>query len=255
MKHVDFNVSEIKLNVVDFNKQAKFYQTVFGFKLDGDALVMNQGFKLVLTQVTKKVDNQMGLYHFAIKVEDQITLASFMQHLINLNIDFGSADHLVSKALYVDDPEGNVIEIYQDNPQNMWQYKNNQVVMATNILNRDNLLLDTFRFSKFTDKATIGHLHFYSNNLEQSKVDITQNLKMDLTLSITQAEFFSFNDYHHHFGVNNWDQKRIHPKDPTTAGATAITFKVDSDYYQYLKTAKLLNYVDYTGITFIFEKN
>ena len=48
-------------------------------------------------------------------------------HASRLNVPVGGGDHLVSEALYFNDPEGNGIEVYQDRPSEDWQWDGNFV--------------------------------------------------------------------------------------------------------------------------------
>src|SRR5204862_3684962 len=73
-----------------------------------------------------------GLYHHAILVPDRASLARALKRVAAAGWRFtGASDHLVSEALYLNDPEGNGIEIYRDRARSEWPYENGVLQMAT----------------------------------------------------------------------------------------------------------------------------
>ena len=67
-------------------------------------------------------------------------LANIVVHLVEKGIRFGSSDHLVSEALYLNDPDGNGIEIYIDRDPSEWSWKGEEVAMTVDPLDFENLL-------------------------------------------------------------------------------------------------------------------
>src|ERR1041384_3681207 len=83
-----------------------------------------------------------GLYHFAILMPDRKELARSLKRLADCNwpID-GAADHGVSEAIYLRDPDGNGIELYSDRPRSEWpRDKDGNLVMFTRPLDVDSLM-------------------------------------------------------------------------------------------------------------------
>ena len=82
-----------------------------------------------------------GLYHFAILVPNRESLGLALANLIAHNISVGQGDHLVSEALYINDPDGNGIEIYADRPRDTWKRDaNGEYVMTTDPVDVEGLL-------------------------------------------------------------------------------------------------------------------
>ena len=82
-----------------------------------------------------------GLFHLAILVPSRLELARALRRVADAGWHFtGASDHLVSEALYLNDPEGNGIEIYRDRPRDEWRYTDGQLEMATLPLDLDSLL-------------------------------------------------------------------------------------------------------------------
>ena len=101
------------------------YEKALGFRLrrreKGTAcLGAGQADLLMLTEIqdAARVSHTTGLYHFAILVPSRLELARSLKQLVDTETPVeGFADHLVSEAIYLSDPDGNGIEIYRDRPR------------------------------------------------------------------------------------------------------------------------------------------
>ena len=160
-----------------------------------------------------------GLYHFALLLPGEVELGSFLQHAIDQQIPLdGASDHLVSQALYLSDPEGNGIEVYADRPRETWQFRDGQLVMGTIRLNIPALLKLAQPFNGFSTGLRLGHMHLNVGNLERS-ADFYQSLGMKLMVGIAgQADFLSWEGYHHHLGINLWSGRNVPPVEPDVYG-------------------------------------
>lgn len=161
-----------------------------------------------------------GLYHFALLVGDEVELGSFLKYRLEnrLPID-GASDHLVSQALYLSDPEGNGIEVYADRPRQTWRFMpDGQLQMDTIRLNARALLEKAQPFEGFSDRLRLGHMHLNVGNLERSQA-FYQSLGMNLVVGIPgQADFLSWDGYHHHLGINLWAGRNVPPVSPDALG-------------------------------------
>ena len=85
-----------------------------------------------------------GLYHLAILYPTRAALSDALRHLIAAGIELdGAADHGVSEALYLRDPDGNGVELYRDLPQEKWpRTPNGELAMFTRALDLDSLLAE-----------------------------------------------------------------------------------------------------------------
>lgn len=150
-----------------------------------------------------------GLFHFAILVPNEAALGTFLQHSLQgdgVRID-GSSDHLVSQALYLNDPEGNGIEVYADRPRDQWTTNNGQLMMDTLPLKTEALLAQAKgAFTGFPAGTILGHMHLSVGNLENSLAYYDQTFGLELKLNLYhQAGFISWDGYHHHMGLNTWN--------------------------------------------------
>lgn len=153
-----------------------------------------------------------GLYHYAILLPSRKSLAAAYLSLGNAGVVFdGYADHLVSEALYLTDPEGNGIEIYADRPRSEWQFdEDGKVQMATQPLDIDSLLAEVSGILKnglnaFEDGAKVGHVHLKVTDIARSVAFYQQLLGMDVMSYWGSAAFLSVGGYHHHIGMNTWE--------------------------------------------------
>jgi catechol 2,3-dioxygenase len=150
------------------------------------------------------------LYHFAIKVPTRLDLALSLQRIFNTNtVVQGFADHLVSEAIYLPDPDGIGIEIYRDRPREEWLYENGHLKMGTDPLDLDGL------FGELSDQpdnwfgldpgTTIGHMHLHVAQLDLAESFYHEILGFDLVLRYgASASFLAASGYHHHIGINTW---------------------------------------------------
>jgi catechol 2,3-dioxygenase len=85
-----------------------------------------------------------GLYHLAIRYPDRATLADALRRLNRAGIELdGAADHGVSEALYLHDPDHNGIELYHDRPREEWpQSATGEIAMYTRPLDLVSLLME-----------------------------------------------------------------------------------------------------------------
>jgi catechol 2,3-dioxygenase len=160
-----------------------------------------------------------GLYHFALLVPDEGELASFLQHCLEDHIPLaGASDHLVSQALYLTDPEGNGIEVYADRPRDQWRYQAGFILMDTIPLNVRNLLKQARSFPGFSTRLRLGHMHLNVGNLDRS-MSFYQKLGMGLMVGLAgQADFLSWDGYHHHLGINVWAGHNVRSVEPDVYG-------------------------------------
>lgn len=151
--------------------------------------------------------NTTGLYHFALLLPDEAALGTFLRHSLHdggARID-GLSDHLVSQALYLNDPEGNGIEVYADRPREAWPVHQGLVTMDTFPLKTEPLLAKAGKFSGLPAGTILGHMHLSVNDLDRTTAYYEQTFGMQLQFTVhDQAGFISWDGYHHHLGINIW---------------------------------------------------
>ena len=120
----------------------------------------------------------------------------------------GVADHLVSEALYLSDPDGLGIEIYRDRPRDTWQRVNGQIAMATDPLDLQSVSAEPGAELPWTglDAGTvIGHVHLHVASLVEAERLYCGIVGFEpMVRTYPGALFVAAGGYHHHLGLNTW---------------------------------------------------
>ena len=154
--HSGARIGHVHLKVADLNRSLQFYCGVFGFELQqrfgqSAAFISAGGYHHHIGLNTWEslggsppAPGTTGLYHLAILYPTRAGLADALRRLMKANIELdGAADHGVSEALYLRDPDQNGVELYWDKPSESWpRAKDGQLAMFTESLNLANLLAE-----------------------------------------------------------------------------------------------------------------
>ena len=210
-------VGRVRLQVSDLAASLPYYTHVLGFGVlaqrDGVAMLGPEGSPALVELHERKGARPvprrglLGLYHFAILLPDRAALGRFVAHLGEVGAYAGSADHLVSEALYLSDPDGLGIEVYADRPRSQWKVRGREIAMATEPLDLRALVRAAGgeRWTGMPAGTTIGHVHFHVGALGQADAFYHLALGFDTVVwSYPGALFFSAGGYHHHVGTNTW---------------------------------------------------
>lgn len=229
--HPDTTVASVHLTVSNLERSLAFYQHALGFQIHGRngktaRLGAGKADFLVLTEQpgAKPYPNRTGLYHFAILVPSRLELARSLKHLAETQTPLqGFADHLVSEAIYLADPDGNGIEIYRDRPRSEWRYSNGAIQMATDPLDIDGVLAElkthTEEWKGVHPDTRLGHMHLQVANIKDSEAFYCGVLGFDLMARYgPSALFVSAGGYHHHIGLNTWNSYGAAPPPPNSIG-------------------------------------
>ena len=157
---------------------------------------------------------QAGLFHTAILFDAEQALAAAVYSVARHSPGTftGSADHLVSKAFYFTDPEGNGIELYWDRDRALWSWTHGAVEMATLYLDPNDFLKQNLTpdatVGRIDGSATVGHVHLSVGDVETAKEFYVDHLGFETTARIAgSALFVSAGKYHHHMAMNVWNSR------------------------------------------------
>lgn len=175
-----------------------------------------------------------GLYHVAILLPGREHLARFVEHASAFRIPLqGGADHLVSEALYLGDPEGNGIELYADRPAAEWEYREGQLQMGTAPLDIEDLLSQagTDAWDGTPAGTRVGHVHLQVADVPAAAAFYRDAVGFEPTATMgDQAVFLSAGGYHHHLGANSWASRGQALPPENAAGLVAYEIHVpDAD--------------------------
>ena len=212
----NITLGPVNLTVKNLDRSLVFYQQVIGFHLhqqnDNTASLGTKStplLSLVANSQAQRYPNTTGLYHFAILVPDRVALSMALHRIAKNKAQVqGFADHGVSEAIYLADPDGNGIEIYRDRPRSEWPFEGDQLKMVTDPLDVEALYSET---DEATDNASlpngtkIGHMHLYVRDIPEAEDFYHRVLGFNLIQRYgTSAAFLAAGDYHHHIGINTW---------------------------------------------------
>ncbi len=223
-------LGRVQLQVADLERSLAFYQGVLGLRVAahsaGTAALSAGGDERILVELVERKGirpargGRLGLYHFAILLPDRGSLGRFVRHLSGLGIPAGSADHLVSEAIYLHDPDGLGIEIYADRPRNEWRRRGRELMIATDPLEMRGLLAaaGVEPWIGIPAGTVIGHVHLHVGDLQQGAAFFSEALGFDrITWSYPGALFLGAGGYHHHVGTNTWAGPNARPSSPDEA--------------------------------------
>jgi hypothetical protein len=130
----------------------------------------------------------------------------------------GASDHHVSEAIYLDDPEGNGIEIYADRPKEAWARENGRIAMTTERLDVDGLLSTLGErdagWQGAPEGTVIGHVHLRAGDVERRRNGGTRPGSTRWSIT-ARRRCFSSGGYHHHIGNNIWKSRGAGRARPT----------------------------------------
>lgn len=152
----DVQVGHVHLKVANLERALDFYQNVLGFKVtqrigNSAAFLSAGGYHHHIGLNTWEsrdgepaAPGTTGLYHLALLYPDRAALGDALKRLLKAGIQLdGAADHGVSEALYLRDPDGNGVELYRDRPKNEWpRDAHGELAMYTRPLHLESLLAE-----------------------------------------------------------------------------------------------------------------
>jgi catechol 2,3-dioxygenase len=150
------DIGHVHLKVADLDRAIAFYRDVLGFELTARlgsqaAFLSAGGYHHHIGLNTWQSRGgpppsfgSTGLYHFAIRYPSRVALARALRRLIDKGHPLdGASDHAVSEALYLQDPDGNGVELYWDRPRETWDVSpSGEVRMTVEPLDLDSLLAE-----------------------------------------------------------------------------------------------------------------
>ncbi|MDX9917698.1 MAG: VOC family protein [Gudongella sp.] len=217
------------LRAVDIEQMKRFYSEGMGFKLisesEKEAVLSADGSKPILTllggDIEPKPNGRAGLYHIAILLPSRRDLGSFIRHIMDYGAKhIGGSNHGVSEAFYMEDPEGNGIEVYADIPDSKWEFVDEKPVMFTEPLDYRGLLQEAegHPWEGMPEDTIIGHIHLHVGDLDKAE-RFYEALGFELVYAMAASAYFmSTGGYHHHIGFNVWNGRGAKPAPENASG-------------------------------------
>lgn len=220
----------VTLYVGDLDAQTAFYRDVVTLQVQdasGDSVTSGRAGRPLVNlrhdpALRHAPAGAAGLFHTAILFETQAALAAALYSVARRapQTFTGSADHLVSQAFYLTDPEGNGIELYWDRARTEWSWTHGQVEMDTLYLDPNAFLAEHLSEAAADgatagDAAAIGHVHLSVGDVATARAFYVDALGFETTASMPgSALFVSAGGYHHHMAMNVWNSRGAGPRMP-----------------------------------------
>ncbi len=231
------SIGGVALVVRDLEHMAGFYQRVVGLEVidwsDGLARLGAGGSAFLELRhhagARPRDPAAAGLYHTAFLLPQRADLGRWLAHAGSLGqVLDGAADHLVSEAVYLHDPEGNGVEIYVDRDPAAWVWTaeadGKRVRMANDRLDMIGLrALATRPWASVPVGSRIGHVHLQVGDVAEAERFYAGVIGMAVTRRWPQAVFLSTGGYHHHLAANTWHSAGAGRRDKDEAGLGSVT--------------------------------
>ena len=237
----------VDLAVTDAERALRFYRDYVGLTPmpnDGPEIHLGAAGRelLVLHPGAQRpvVPRTSGLYHFAIVVPDRRELARVIGRLGRLQWDQYPTDHVMTKANYLWDPDGNGIEIYTESPEDgTMGFANGTFVVhdkdGRERSGRDPIDLDELfghllpgdhLDAPLPPGAKMGHVHLHVADVEEALRFYHELVGFDVMGHAPGMGFVSAGGYHHHLGLNEWAGQGAPPAPEGSAGLRSFTVEV-----------------------------
>ncbi len=237
----------VEVAVTDAERALRFYRDYVGLAplpSDGPELRMGVGERelVVLHPGAERpvVARTSGLYHLAIVVPDRRELARVIARLARLRWEQYPTDHVMTKANYLWDPDGNGIEIYTESPEDGTMGFGNGTFVAYDKDGkprsgrdpidleelfshlREDDLLDT----PMPDGTRMGHVHLHVADVDDALRFYHDLVGFDVMGHVPGVGFVSAGGYHHHLGLNTWAGRGARPAPEGSAGLRRFTVEL-----------------------------
>ena len=241
------HIGAVALTVKDLERSLEFYQRLMGFRLyrrkENVAHLGAGGPDLLVLRANptaRRYHGTSGLYHFAVLLPNRRELARVTARLFKVRYPNYPTDHIMTKTTYLDDPEGNGIELYCESPEDgIFSLQNGQFFArrADGSWSNGREPLDLEALFAYLEKddrldlplppqTVIGHFHIHVADLEQTRFFYHEQLGFD-DMGIAagfRMGMVSAGGYHHHVGYNTWQGEGAPSAPPDALGLEALAF-------------------------------
>jgi catechol 2,3-dioxygenase len=233
----DTAISRVHLRVADLERSLGFYRDVLrfqvlrdqservglGFREGGRELIQLEERRGLARRPRRPVTT--GLYHVALLLPSRPELGRALLGLTAAGYPLrGMADHAVSESLYLDDPDGNGLEIYADRPRSAWPIKDGVVQLTVDPMDVDGVVAAAgppeAAWPGLPPETVVGHVHFTVSDLQRSLAFYCDVVGFDPMMQIPGLAAVSAGGYHHHLNLNTWAGEGA-PRDPERVAGLA----------------------------------
>jgi glyoxalase family protein len=233
-------LNEVALNVNHLLQETAFYTKGLGLQIltqSDTEVLLGVGttplVRLIQTTIDKSVKESYGLYHLAIHLPTREALGDFLRHAVHTSLPLvGAADHGYSEAIYLEDFEGNGIEVYHDKPVNVWDIREDgRIIGVTEEMAGQEIYElghDTIPY-QMPEGTRMGHVHLSARNSKETMEYLTTLLPAADKFSVPSGSWIASGDYHHHLAVNQWGGPHLDIRVKNVPGLAYYTVETNDD--------------------------
>lgn len=240
------HVAGVALRVNDAERVAAFYRDIIGLFDHGGAGATRrlgapgEAFLTLIEDADAPAPppHSAGLFHTAFLLPTRQALGGWLSHARAQGVALeGAADHMVSEALYLSDPEGNGIEVYWDKPRETWIYEGDMIAMVNDPIDLDALAgAADGAWQGVPEGTVIGHVHLRVGDIPAAEAFMT-GLGLTVTCRYPKATFYAADDYHHHLATNMWGSAGAGGRQPDTRGLHEVVLSATAGAFERLSGA------------------
>jgi len=225
----DTAMGAVTLSVANLDALTAYYRDAVALTVlseSSDTVVLGRGtMPVVILKYSPALKHasprDAGLFHTAILFDTEEALAASVYSVATRypKTFTGSSDHLVSKAFYFTDPEGNGVELYWDRDRTQWSWTHGSIEMSTLYLDPNAFLHENLTEAAVEQPviggARVGHVHLQVGDVKTAREFYVNQLGFNATAEIPgSAVFVSAGGYHHHMAMNTWNSSGAGPRLP-----------------------------------------
>ena len=232
------HIGAVTLKAHDMPALARFYEAVIGLDViaaSAEKITLGSGgvgylHLLAAPHAALAPRIAAGLFHTAFLLPSRAALGAWFKGARQRGAPItGASDHDVSEAFYLDDPEGNGIEVYADRPREQWRHEGDEIYMTTSRMDVRAVVAAGDGLAGegcFPAESRIGHVHLKVGEIAAAERFYNSLMGLDIMAKRPGGTFFSAGGYHHHIATNTWQSAGALPRDETSLGLVTVDIDV-----------------------------